>query len=60
VYRVAVNTGQTATNANLGLSYAIAIDAAGNQTVDILTATTPAVKVIERSADGKKLFVTLL
>jgi len=60
VYRVAVNTGQTATNANLGVSYAIAIDAAGNQTVDITTTTTPAVKIIERSADGKKVFVTLV
>lgn len=60
VYRVPVKAGLTATNANLGLSYAISLDAAGDQTVDIATATTPAVKVLERSADGKTVFVTLV
>jgi hypothetical protein len=60
VYRVPVKAGQTATNANLGVSYAIFLDAAGDQTVDIATVTTPAVKVLDRSMDGKTLFVTLL
>lgn len=63
VYRVPVaQTGavQTATNAHLGTSYAIYLDAAGDQTVNLNVTTTPAVKVVDRSADGKTLFVTLV
>jgi hypothetical protein len=63
VYRVAVNTaGATdfATNAHIGQSYTIALDAAGDQTVDLNVQTTPCVKVIDRSADGTVVFVTLL
>jgi hypothetical protein len=60
VYRVPVKAGQTATNANLGVNYALSLDAAGDQTVDITVLTTPTVKVIDRSVDGKTLFVTLL
>jgi hypothetical protein len=60
VYRVPVKSGSTATNANIGVSYAISVDATGDQTVDIATTTTPAVTVRERSADGKFVFVTLV
>lgn len=63
VYRVPVaQTGavQTATNAHLGATFAINLDAAGDQKVDLNVTTTPAVKVLERSADGKTLFVTLV
>lgn len=63
VYRVPVaQTGatQTATNAHLGGSFALFLDAAGDQRVDLNVTTTPAVKVIDRSSDGKTLFVVLL
>lgn len=63
VFRVGTaQTGavQTATNAHIGLSYAIYLDAAGDQTVNLNVTTTPAVKVLDRSADGKTLFVTLI
>lgn len=60
VYRVPVKSGQTATNANVGVSYIISIDSAGDQTVDTTVSTTPAVKVIDFSKDGKFVFVTLL
>lgn len=62
VYRVPVQqTGTTtATNAHLGQNYTIALDAAGDQTVDLDVQTTPCVKVIDRSPDGKTVFVTLI
>lgn len=60
VYRVALVTGQTATNANIGASYGIAVDAAGNQVVDLTEATNLLVKVEGISKDGKKVFVTIL
>ena len=60
VYRVPAKAGQVATNANLGVAYALFVDAAGDQTVDLLTTTTPCVKVLDRSVDGKTLFVTLI
>lgn len=62
VYKVPVQqTGTiTATNAHIGGSYTIALDAAGDQTVDLDVQTTPCVKVVERSADGKFVWVTLL
>lgn len=63
VYRVPVNQAgatQTATNAHIGQLYTIALDAAGDQKVDLNVQTTPAVKVIDRSNDGKTLFVTLV
>jgi hypothetical protein len=63
VYKVPVyQTGAvvTATNANLGGSYALGIDAAGDQQVDLNTTTTPAVKVIGLSKDGKSVFVQLV
>jgi hypothetical protein len=63
VYKVPVNQGgatQTATNANINVSYAIILDAAGDQKVDLNTTTTPAVKVIDYTKDGKSVFVTLV
>lgn len=63
VYRVPVaQTGATttATNAHLGGSYAIFLDANQDQQVNLNVTTTPSVKVIDRSEDGKTLFVTLL
>lgn len=63
VYRVPVNQASgtiTATNAHFGNSYQIINNAAGDQTVDLNLTTTPSVKVIDRSTDGKTVFVTLL
>lgn len=62
VYKVPVQqTGiTTATNAHIGQSYTIALDAAGDQTVDLDVQTTPCVKVLDRSLDGKFVYVTLL
>ena len=60
VYRVPVKTGATASVANIGGSYAISLDAAGDQSVDIAVTTTPAVKVLDITPDGKTLFVTLV
>lgn len=63
VYRVKVSTAgavDVATNAHIGQSYTIALDAAGDQTVDLNVQTTPCVKVVDRSADGTVVFVTLL
>jgi hypothetical protein len=62
VYRVPVyQTGATvtATNAHIGGSYAINL-ATGDQQVDLNVTATPSVKVIDRSNDGKTLFVTLI
>ncbi len=50
----------TATNAHIGGSYCLGITAAGDQQVDLNTTTTPAVKVIDRSDDGKFVFVQLV
>lgn len=60
VYRVPVKSGQTATNANIGKVYGIAVDAKGDQTVDLTNTTQTVVKVIDISKDGKTVFVKLL
>lgn len=60
VYRVPVKSGQTATNANIGKAYGIAVDAKGDQTVDLTNTTQTVVKIIDISKDGKKVFVTLV
>jgi hypothetical protein len=63
VFRVPVYQSgavQTATNAHIGVSYTIGLDAAGDQKVDLNTVSTPCVKVVARSSDGKTLFVTLI
>lgn len=63
VYRVPVSTAgavDLATNAHLGQSYTIALDAAGDQKVDLNVQTTPCVKVVDRSPDGTYVFVTLI
>ena len=63
VYKVAVNTAgavDLATNAHLGGSYTIALDAAGDQTVDLNTTTNACVKVVDFTPDGKHVFVTLV
>ena len=63
VYRVPVNTAgavDLATNAHIGGKYAIALDAKGDQTVDLNTTTTPAVKVEDFTPDGKFVYVTLV
>lgn len=60
VYRVPVKSSQTATNANIGKSYGIAVDAKGDQTVDLTNTTQTVVKVIDISKDGKTVFVKLV
>lgn len=60
VYKVPLKAGQTATNANLGVSYGIFQDAAGDQTVDTSQTTNVLVKVEDYSADGLSVFVTLI
>ena len=63
VYKVPVfQTGAvvTATNAHIGATYCLGLSAAGDQQVDLNTTTTPAVKVIDRSTDGKFVLVTLV
>lgn len=61
VYRVPVKSGQTATNANLGVAYCISQDATGDQTIDITktTAGQTLVKVVDYSKDGKFVFVIM-
>lgn len=63
VYRVPVNQAgatQTAANSHIGASFNIILDAAGDQKVDLNLTTVPTVKVIDRSPDGKAVFVTLV
>lgn len=63
VYRVPVKQAgavQTATNAHLGVTYNIILDALGDQQVDLNLSTVPTVRVIDRSNDGKTVFVTLV
>jgi hypothetical protein len=63
VYRVPVNQSgavQTAANSHRGNTYAIAVGADGDQKVDLNTTTTPAVKIVDFSKDGKTVFVTLV
>lgn len=62
VYRVPVyQTGAvvTATAAHIGGSYAINL-ATGDQQVDLNVTATPSVKVVDRTPDGKTVFVTLI
>jgi copper(I)-binding protein len=62
VYKVPVSQASgvvTATTANIGLSYAILVNT-NDQQVDLNTTTTPSVKVIDFSKDGKFVFVTLV
>jgi hypothetical protein len=62
VYKVPVYTGGAtdfATNAHIGGSYAINV-VSGDQQVDLNVTATPSVKIIERSADGTFVFVTLI
>jgi hypothetical protein len=60
VYRVPVKAGQTAANANVGVSYGISQDAAGDQTVDLTSVTNVLVKVEGFTPDGKQVYVTIL
>lgn len=63
VYRVPVYQSgavQTAANTHLGLSYALGIDAAGDQKIDLNTVANASVKVVDYSKDGKTVFVTLV
>jgi len=59
VYRVAVKSGQTAANANIGGTYGISQDAAGDQTVDLTNTTNAQVTVDAISPDGKYVYVLL-
>jgi hypothetical protein len=59
VYKIPVNSG-VATNANIGLSYQIILDAAGDQKADLTLTTIPVVKVMDYTPDGKFVFVTLV
>lgn len=59
VYRIPVyQTGAvtTATNAHLGGSYGLGLTAAGDQQVDLNNSTNLAVKIVDRSDDGKTVF----
>lgn len=60
VFRVPVKAGQTAANANIGGSYGIFQDAAGDQTIDLTSVTNVLVKVEGFTPDGKKVYVTIL
>jgi hypothetical protein len=63
VYRVPVDQTSgtiTATNANVGQTYNILLDAAGDQKVNLNLQTVPTVKIIDFSKDGKTVFVTLV
>jgi hypothetical protein len=60
VYRVPLTAAQTATNANVGVSYGIAQSATGDQTVDLTQVTNLLVKVEGFTPDGKKVYVTIL
>ena len=59
VYRVPVKAGQTVANANVGASYGIFQDAAGDQTLDLTNTTNVIAKVLDYSKDGKTAFVLL-
>lgn len=59
VFKVPLKAGQTATNANIGVSYGLSVDANGDQTVDTTNTTYSLVKVIDFSADQKSVFVTV-
>jgi hypothetical protein len=50
---------QTATNANIGVGYAILLNG-NDQQIDLNTTTTPSLTVIDYSADGKYVFGTLI
>lgn len=60
VYRVPLTAAQTATNANVGTGYGIAISAAGDQTVDLTNTVNPCVKIEGFTPDGKKVYVSIL
>jgi hypothetical protein len=60
VYKVPVKSGQTAANSNLGVAYGIALDATGDQTVDLTNTTTTHVKVVGRTDSGAHVFVLLV
>jgi hypothetical protein len=63
IYRVPVNQAgalQTATTTQIGVSFNIILDAAGDQKVDLNLSTVPTVKVIDFTKDGKTVFVTLV
>jgi len=59
VFKVAVKSGQTAANANIGVAYGISQDAAGDQTVDLTNTANAQVTVEAISPDGKYVYVTL-
>jgi hypothetical protein len=60
VYKVPVKSGQTAANTNVGVAYGIAVDATGDQTVDLTNTTTTHVKVVGRTDSGAHVFVQLV
>lgn len=63
VYRIPVYYGGTITSGNLnfvGQSYALHVDANGDQTLDPNTTTTPAVKVVQLSTDLNNAYVQLV
>jgi hypothetical protein len=63
VYKVPVNQAgaiQTCTNTQVGTTFNIILDAAGNQSVDLNLSTAAHVKVVDYTPDGKSVFVTLV
>jgi hypothetical protein len=60
VYRAPVKAGQTVTNAMIGGSYNISIDAAtGDQSVDTSLSTNVVFKVVDTDTRNNKLFVIM-
>lgn len=59
VYKAPLKTGQTATNANIGVAYGIFVDANNDQQVDTTNVSATLVKVIDYTPDGKYVFVQL-
>lgn len=62
VYKVPVfQTGAvvTAANSHVGGSYGLGLTAAGDQQVDLNNTTNLAVKIVDRSLDGKTVFVVV-
>jgi hypothetical protein len=60
VFKVPVKSGQTAATANVGSTYNVFVDANNDQQTDLSLQTVPHVKVIDFTADGKFVFVTLV
>jgi hypothetical protein len=59
VFKVPLKSGQTATNANIGVVYGLFVDANNDQQVDLTNTTATLVKVVDYGSTGQHVFVTL-